>query len=164
MMNLLCITLLFSLFRNNPSNNGTKPLTWADFKGPVPEKELSVAARTSVDFRLEATDSDGVFSFRVWAEFKPYESFVRYRTDLGLRHENTHWYIACINARECMKALAPYQHKRGVQEIATAIYNRYSDESDRREDQFDLESNHSQIADEEARWEKQIRTELNARP
>lgn len=162
-MKLLFFLLLLSLSGNPASEIGItyRALSWSDFRSPVPENEPSVAARTTTELAMETTEIDGRFSFDVKAYFLPDSSFVRLRTDANLRHEQTHFKIAYIEARKCMLALAPLQHGDSVDNrMAFTLYQNYVDKADMRNAQFDQQTNHSLNVEAEKIWENRISREL----
>lgn len=162
-MKLSLLLLILSLSGNYPSEKEIpyRQLTWADFRAPVPYDELTVAARTTTQMQLETTEIDGKARFVVRALFLPDFSFVREKTDANLRHEQTHFKIVCIEATKCMSALEPLQGGDSIDKsMALALYNHYFEESDRRNTEFDVQTEHCLIPAAEKRWEEQISLEM----
>src|SRR6267154_1504040 len=94
---LLFIALL-SLFGRNTSEIRIpyRQLTWADYRGTVPENEPDVAARTYTQMEFEQEEQGGEYHFRVLAYVLADSSFVRVKSEATLRHEQTHFKITCI--------------------------------------------------------------------
>lgn len=162
-MKLLFLFFLLPLSSALSSDNGIpyRELSWSDFRGKVPSNEILVGARTTAQLVMGTSEAGGIFSFDVKAYFLPNSSFVRVRSDLGLRHEQTHFRIAHIEALKCMQALEPLQQGDLIaRQKADALYDHYFEEMGQIDDQFDLESNHSQNAEQEKIWEDRIAREL----
>lgn len=160
---LLFIAIL-SLF-GKPSSEIRIPyrqLTWADYRGAIPENEPTIAARTYTQLDMGTTQSGDVYHFQVVAYVLADSSFVRLRDDKTLRHEQTHFKIAYIEARRCMLALQPLQGGDSVSEKAAGIlYDHFFDVTVDLEDQFDRETNHSLDELAEKSWEDRISRELH---
>lgn len=153
-MHSLILSLL--LFTNPPT------LTWEDFKGPVPETELIVAARTYTALGFESMDSAGIFTCHVAAQFLNNLSWVRYPSEATLRHETVHWAICQLYAAICNKALAKYQNKPlPSMKPVTKVFEHYQRQVDLLNEQFDHETNHGQNAITEAAYERHIFNDLN---
>lgn len=162
-MKLVFLFLFLSLSGNNPSEKEIpyRQLTWADFRASVPENEPSVAARTVTQLTMETTELEGRFLFVVKACFLPDSSFVRVRSDANLRHEQTHFRIACIEARKCMLSLEPLQKGDSIDKTqALNLYNHYFEASENRNARFDQETNHCLKKDAEKVWEDRISLEM----
>lgn len=160
----LSILLWFLSLTGNYSSEKEIPyrtLTWEDFRGLVPENEPTVAARTVTELEMETTEIAGRFRFVVKSCFLADSSFVRVRTDRNLHHEQTHFKIACIEARKCILALAPLQGGDSTDKsTAFTVYEHYFAASESRNDQFDRETNHCLNAEAEKIWEDRISLEM----
>lgn len=162
-MKLSFLVLLLSLIGNYPSEKEIpyRLLSWSDFRAAVPKNEPTVAARTATQLEMETTETDGRFGFVVRACFLPDSSFVRVRSDRNLRHEQTHFKIACIEAKKCMLALAPLQRGDSVDKrMAITLYDAYVSAADKRNALFDQQTNHSLDITEEMVWEQRISFEM----
>lgn len=159
---LLFIALL-SLFGKNTSEIRIpyRQLTWSDYRGNVPENEPSIAARTFTQIEYETEQQGGKYYFRVLVYFVPDSSFVRIKSEATLRHEQTHFKIACIEAKRCNLAMAPMQGGDSIAEVAaSALYDHCFEQASRKQDLFDLETNHSLNLEAEKRWEDRVSREL----
>lgn len=164
-MKPLLLIALLSLFGKTPSENRIpyRELTWADYRGTVPEDKPTIAAHTFTQMEFETEPIGDKYYYRVLAYVLPDSSFVRVREDRILRHEQTHFKIACIEAKRCNMALAPLQGgDSSDQTVANALYEHYFDEASRRQDLFDLETNNSNIPEAEKTWEDRISRELRS--
>lgn len=162
-MKLSFLLLFLSLTENYPSDIGIsyRPLTWADFRAPVPYNEPLIGARTCVEMDMDTFEANGLYKFKVVAYFLPDSSFVRSRDGETLRHEQTHFKIAYIASLRCNKALSPLQDGDvSAKREADRLYNRYCDERDAVNAQFDAETNHSLNKEVEMRWERRVSAEL----
>jgi hypothetical protein len=163
-MKPLAFIAILSLFGKPPSENRIyyRHLAWSDYRGAVPADRPLVAAETCVQMELETDPVGDKYYYRVLAYVLPDSSFVRVREDRILRHEQTHFKIACIEALKCKQALTRLQGKDSSSEApASALYNYYFDEASSRHDQFDQETNNSNIPEAEKRWEEKISRELH---
>jgi hypothetical protein len=161
-MKLLFLISFLSLFGKEPSDNWItyRPLTWSDFRGPVPEK-TTFAALTATQLIYEYEfDEQGKYTYAVTAYFDPASSYVRLRSEAYLRHEQTHFRIAFLMAQECMRELKPLQGTGEVgKKKADDIYGRYVDTYNALNEQFDRETDHSLNVTEEKKWEMRLGTQ-----
>jgi hypothetical protein len=162
-MKTILIAALFSLFWTKASDNGIgyRQLAWEDFRGTVPDNEPMIAARTCTQLALEIRENEGAYHFHVTAYFLPDSSFVRTKTDEVLRHEQTHFQIAYIKARECAAALRTLEGHAGCRPAAVKIYVDYTEASGSLNDQFDLETNNGLNKEAEKKWENRIKQKIN---
>lgn len=138
-----------------------RQLSWSDYRRPAPSDRPLIAAETAVQLAYQVSEYDGKSTFSVRAYVLPESSFVRFRTDYYLRHEQTHFKITQITALRCTEALAPLQHgDTSVEVEAERIYDRYWEESAARQDQFDAETTNGQNKQAEKIWDLRISDEL----
>lgn len=162
-MKLLFFLLFLSLYGKEPSENGIiyRPLSWSDFKAPVPENE-SAAALTSTQLVLTVTDDNDRYTFGVTSYFLPDSSYVRVKSESILRHEQTHFKISYLMAKECTLKLQYLQHGPEINaEKADSIYTQYCDASKALNIQFDVETGHGIKTEEERCWEERITLRLS---
>lgn len=162
-MNLFFLLLFLSLPGREPSDIGIsyRMLSWSDFRGPIPENEPMIGARTTTEIDLTTDEDNGRFKYHVKAYFLPYYSFVRVRSEENLRHEQTHFRIACMEARECQEALRPFQGgNAATDESAKRVYENYVRWSADLNATFDQETNHGLIPEIEKIWEEKIAQQL----
>lgn len=164
-MKLLFLPLILSLIGNDPSENGIpyRALTWADFRGPIPkEGDIgSWAAETATEIDIETKQVDGKLRYAVYFYFVANSSWVRVKTDAGLRHEQTHFKIAYIAFLRCVRDLEPFQNgDPAVGKQVENIYDRYVDEKILLNRRFDQETNHGLNKEIESLWELKISEQL----
>lgn len=101
-------------------------------------------------------------SFKIFAIFEKNRSYTVDTVSVKLlEHEQLHFDIAELYARKIRKAI----HELQVQKIEDrnkyyAIINKMLDELDSVEDQYDKETIHGMIVKEQAKWEKNIKQQL----
>lgn len=164
-MKLFFLLLFLAHSGKDPSDDGIsyRTLSWADYKGQVPETELLVAARTVTQLEFETTEEAGKFTYAVKTHFLPYSSFVRERSKEILRHEQTHFQIAYIVSLRCLRDLVPLQNGDSVaRNEAQEIFNHYVDEKQTLNDQFDAETKHGLNDVPEKEWELRISKQLKS--
>lgn len=164
-MKIIFITLLFSLSWNFTSKNEIKPLTFEAFKGPVPKDDLYKGALSTTTLSIEINQWGSKVRCRVWATFDSNLSYIRVKTDYVLKHENCHWYIACLEAKQCSLALVKYQHtdSTNIPEI-NATFERYCAIKKQLNDRFDEDTRNGQIPYAEYQYEKLISDSLKKMP
>lgn len=142
-----------------------RKLTWADFKG-VPNGPPNYVASTNsgVSFSFSYRERNGVgeINFTVLSNFYPNLSWYRPSkvSDYILEHEQVHFDISELHARKLRQRLAIIPHDRDFKTIAEAMYDQ--NEADRREmqQQYDVDSDHSNVKEEEFHWRAYIAEQL----
>jgi hypothetical protein len=130
--------------------------TWEDFvKRPVSGRHGAETAIRFVLFRQPA---------RIQAQFDHEHSWVRPEVAYSpngsehlLRHEQLHFAIGCLLAREANAALQSSGEPEAMLLLVNAVATRLNV-------QYDSESNHGLNAEDQARWEKAIQARLKAGP
>ncbi|HEU4608824.1 MAG TPA: DUF922 domain-containing protein [Chitinophagaceae bacterium] len=140
--------------------SATRPLTWNDFKGRPPAGSSDAALTSShidVDFHFEEKG----FSYKISCRFNKQESWARQKNDYILRHEQAHFDIAELYARQLNKALQSYR-RSGKKDAATLsnIYSRIMNEQNVRQATYDQETAHSLNRERQEEWLTRIGTEL----
>ncbi|MBI3253242.1 MAG: DUF922 domain-containing protein, partial [Nitrosopumilales archaeon] len=165
----------------------SRPLQWSDFKGqpgtvpPGFERPYEVAAFTLTwtesQWRFEKTSSAScqykITQMDVPAYFLPHSSWVKseYENDYLLKHEQGHFDIAEINARQ-FRALVGQVFpcpagKFDVTKINAEISQNWSDNLKQLEDmnsQYDKETNGSQNEERQEDWNAKLQSLLNSIP
>ena len=170
-MQLLSIVIL--LFFLIPSEideekipwNQDRKLTWADFKGvPNGPSDYVASTNSGVSFSYSYRERNGVgeIKFTVVSNFYPDLSWYRPSkiSDYILAHEQIHFDISELFARKLRQRLANIPHDRDFKSKAGNVYDQI--EADRREMQFqyDVDSNHSNVKEEEFHWRAYIAEQL----
>lgn len=163
-------TLVFALLLALASIYGSKghngvvidrPLTWKDFKGKAP-KNSAMKATTYYIIEYTVVEQPPNPKFKVTLYFEPKKSWVdkgflktaddNVSADL-LKHEQTHFDIARIITWELEHDLNTFQYdSKRIRYQADSIYRSYHRKNRELQLQYDKETNHSRIADEQARW------------
>jgi hypothetical protein len=139
-------------------------LTWVDFKG-TPDMSLSFDAftRYSIQFKYNYLSNIGI-NIYLWSYFDRNKSWVKHgkEKDSLLIHEKAHFALAEVYARKARKALADtVVTKSNVNDILTGIYIRIMHDCDKREAQYDIETQHSKISAKQIEWLNEIYSELD---
>ena len=145
-------------------------LTWADFKGKPRVETGPVAAETAYALIHGATCKGSTFEFRVVAAFRPGDSWVRptmLRTPAdsarALKHEQTHFDLTEVHARRMRRyyseLMAPCRISTG--DLAGAAERIGRDEK-AAQAQYDDETGNGRTPAQQARWEKDVASQLVA--
>ena len=140
-----------------------KKITWEDFKGPVNDSVGSSAI--SVAFiKLDAKfKNEKLKSYEVNCLFSKNESWYRDTADYLLNHEQGHFDIAEIVARQLRQRLAEkikMEENLNSYEIKT-LYDEYVQKLSEMQTLYDEETLHSQRTKGQEFWNKEILKKLN---
>ena len=169
---ILILALLVTTANAPAQNMPWQPdqmLTWADFQGK-PDAGSSFLAYTAYTLGYSSKyDQDGKITVSVTCSFdksKSWKTPDNKLTDKLLLHEQLHFYVAEIYARKMRKAFHEYAatHKAGAGTSADLdkIFIGLMHQSHDYNDQYDIATNHSTIAEKQEEWRKKITGELNA--
>ncbi len=153
----------YSQDRSCDSWSADRKLNWSEFKAK-PNKNLASWANTAcaIGYSFEG-NNDSAF-FKVECCFESELSWVKENpTDLLLRHEQAHFDLAEVYARELRKKLSTThlvftEASRHVPLIYKGIMKEYNDEQKR----YDKETDHSREEVQQKSWEKQISSRLRS--
>jgi hypothetical protein len=145
-----------------------RPLVWADFKGDPP-RSGSAAAETAYTLLYGARCTGQAFEFRVIAAFRPKESWVRPAilkrpadSTRALKHEQTHFDLAEVHARRMRRHFAELIAPCRVStDDLSEIAERMVKEEHAAQEKYDAETDHSRVAAEQARWDKEVAAQLS---
>jgi hypothetical protein len=136
-----------------------RSLTWADFSRRPHEKGKPLA-ETGYGFRYVPTPAphiEAVFSpTKSWVVIELADSWNPFRWPLSryvLRHEQTHFAIACALARQATHALRTGRDPRGVLFLVEAVALRVNV-------QYDKETNHGSRGRKQVEWEEIVTREM----
>ena len=144
-------------------------LTWADFRGR-PDLASGVAAVTTYAITWESDCSPDGFRFRVTSVFIPDQSWVKpdvpaldEESRRTLAHEQTHFDLSEIQARKLRRELGRLVMpcRLTEEELAAAVAPLFQEEVDLQR-RYDRETNHGLDRAQQARWEDDVRRELEA--
>ena len=138
-------------------------LTWDDFKGTSKAKSTFVASTNSgLSFNFGYKVIDGKpttdFNYKVETYFYPELSwFAPGRVNPRiLAHEQKHFDISELHARILRKRIAEFNFTTNVKRELDTLYEAVEAERRSMQSQFDLETDHSVIKDQEIAWELKI--------
>lgn len=149
--------------------SASRKLTPADFKGtPDDSYPSSVVGLTYAGFGFRVNKAAFQSTkVHVFCRFYCYESWIRqaYTNDARiLKHEQAHFDIAEIYARKLFKALTDANLNTTNMKQANDIYKELFAEFKNREAQYDNETAHGTIAEQQQKWYATIYHELSALP
>jgi hypothetical protein len=140
----------------------TTTLKWSDFKGK-PDNSIEYKAMTYSRIGLEADFEDNTFIVDVKTYFVRNKSWTKNKESENLlRHEQVHFDIAEVIARKIRKAYSEYE-STDLEETQTYLqetYNEYYGPVWDSYNQYDEDTNHGLVKEEQTRWEKKIEKEL----
>ena len=150
-----------------------RPLAWTDFKGQPP-RESPAAAETAYillhGVQCAGSAAGSAFEYRVVAAFRPDHSWVRPEilkrpadSARALRHEQTHFDLTEVHARRLrryfMELVAPCKSSNGD---LSQVAERYVRDEANAQTKYDDETDHGRKAPEQARWDKEVDSQLFA--
>lgn len=145
--------------------NKDSPLKWNDFKG-IPLQSNPYAANTnsgmSYTWNYSTKTGTPALEHQVYSNFYPQLSWVKeiQNKDYLLAHEQLHFDISELHARKLRKALNEYEISRNVRRDLQKIYEAIEAKRVLMQKQFDKETKHSKISEEELRWRNYVAIEL----
>lgn len=140
--------------------NENRKLTWADFKAE-PLKMDSTVAITSTHLGFSYNVANGKITYKIDCWFDKNKSWGRVKNDWILKHEQGHFDIAEIFARQLNKSVSEYQYnKTTFQKDLNAIYKSVIDGKEKFQQQYDHETDHSRNKTKQEEWFKKIESEL----
>src|SRR6478735_7891954 len=162
----MLLPLLMSLFLLVDPNDliEWKPsihLTWDDFKG-IPDYESQNIALTNTSIQLEFGYNKKSLEYTVKCRFNKSKSWVKFKNDDVLVHEQLHLDIAELFARKLRRQLKDYKfNQKTVAEDVNNIYMKIMEEHQSMQRLYDEETDHSRLDDKQKEWEKRVETFLN---
>jgi len=149
---LLIATLFLVSWKTIPF----KTLAYSDFKG-----HGSTAANTASCIDLSYEESGGRYTFSVSCYFVPQESWINVKTPEVLAHENTHWKISILYARQVQRICNTFKNCDSIRaEQVRAMYDKIITEWQTTQAKFDEETAHSVNRQSELEWESKINNQL----
>lgn len=161
---LICAFLLLGVQKKSYRFpwEANKLLQWSDFKGR-PDRSTSYAAtaNTGISHRYTITSKGYLVKEKsvINANFYPKLSWYKPKFIDGntLAHEQTHFDISEVHARMLRKAIAEFKFSRHSQKEIDAIYKPIERARRTMQTKFDIETEHSQNLEAEAKWERKVR-------
>ena len=144
-----------------------KLLTWEDFQGEADDLSLGAAATSSgISMRMNSENRDGKNKviITITPFFDKSHSWVKAsgRNSAALAHEQMHFNItgmmACALADEIRNTT--YYVENFSQEIEK-VHKRYTKELERRQNDYDKQTAHGTVTEQQTAWEQKLNIELS---
>lgn len=138
-------------------------LKWEDFQGePDNDSTLKTKAFSTLKIDYTTIINDSEFSYKVFCIFYKNESWVKNKSVYLLQHEQGHFDIAEIFARELQEGFKNYKFNRTtVYTDLETIYNNIFKKYTSFDSLYDKETNHSLNKKEQVIWLRTIAKQLN---
>ena len=137
-----------------------RKLTWEDFKA-APVKIGNTAAMTTTHLGFAYNISNGKITYKIDCRFEKNRSWGLVKNDWILTHEQGHFDIAEIFARQLNKLTTEYKfNQNSFQKDINDIYKSVVDEKERYQQQYDDETDYSRNKPQQEEWLKKIEDEL----
>jgi len=140
-----------------------RPLQWSDFKGrpsaSSPNKAMTDSGM-SISFSCDGSTAEVSIS----SYFSPYRSWTKTKdSDRLLAHEQLHFDITELFVRKLRKEISALETdcekmNRAIEKLYDSNYQAYA----KYQAQYDRETKHSLIEEEQLRWEQLVADELKA--
>jgi len=138
-----------------------RKLTWNDFQGTIPYRGFGTAVSSCSIYTIYNLRNDYTLKIGSYSYLRKSKSWKREEAvsnDYGLNHEQRHFDIAEIHSRIFKKKLVNYNYK-SINE-SNVYFDKLLKKVDyfleRMNEQYDYETNHSQIRSAQLRWDKKI--------
>lgn len=166
---LIAILFPLCLFQDEPTMtwNHDYRLEWSDFNGNPTEGTSVVAVTASgITFSFSTKKSDTRlidYNYIVKADFYPEKSwYSKHRsTDNILNHERLHFDITELFARKFRQRIVATRFTMDISRQMERLHNAINIELEAMQNQYDLESNHSQNIEKQKEWQAKIILQLN---
>lgn len=157
---ILPLLVLSQLEEDHIKWEENRKLTWEDFKA-APLKIGNTAAMTTTHLGFSYSIKNGIITYKVECRFEKNKSWGLVKNDWVLKHEQGHFDIAEIFARNLNKSINEYQlNKSSFQKDLDAIYKSVIDDKEKFQQQYDDESDYSRNKTKQEEWFKKIESEL----
>lgn len=145
--------------------NAAQQLTWADFSGKIDtssEYDAWTWSGFNYNYTWEVADGGPIVECDAYAFFDPTQSWVKKNkmSDELLRHEQVHFNISEMHARIFKEKVDLYPFSMEVESEIELIYNTTFEALLAMQIQYDEETDHCKIKDEQLRWTNFINDEL----
>jgi hypothetical protein len=157
---ILPLLVLSQLEEDHIKWQENRKLTWDDFKA-APLKIGNTAAMTTTHLGFSYSVKNGIVTYKIECRFEKNKSWGLVKNDWVLKHEQGHFDIAEIFARNLNKSINEYQFNKGsFQKDLDAIYKSVVAEKEEFQQQYDDETDYSRIKVKQEEWLKKIESEL----
>lgn len=170
MRTILCVLILCLAGSTYAQKNlikwdDNRPVTWADFQGPVKRNtENKAETRSGVQYSYGSSVSNGVLTieFEVYSYFDKDRSWTSEKRGAPelLSHEQLHFTIAELNARKLRKTFSEYPFSKNYPDEVSAIFKKSNADRRDMQDLYDSQSDHSRDDAGQLKWEKYIQAEM----
>lgn len=144
-----------------------RKLTWDDFRGPIQlsmHEDVAAATFCGIGFETNTiTSKNNQVKIHVFNNFYPTQSWVRPGQEQSqiLAHEQTHFDICELYTRKLRQRLNNITVSvNDLKPKLTAIYQEVQNEYRERQQQYEDETEHGIIPDQQERWQRIINKEL----
>ena len=160
---LITTNLLFSQDVKNDSEiiwSKTYKLKWSDFQGEVQNTEDSAVTRSEVV--ANSIEINELPLIDVYVFFNKKESWVSFKDDTLLKHEQLHFDISELCTRKLRKKLLAL-YEQGITDLDTyqKAFMANFEASKQLQSQYDLETEHSIVELKQKEWSTKIATEMD---
>lgn len=156
-----------SIYEKEIMWSADRKLQWSDFKAdhsPYGNIDgIAAATMCGITFETNRVTNFKKAKFFVRTVFDVKKSWVSksgMNSPEVLEHEQKHFDLCEVYARRLYKELTEANISVYTMEQANAIFKKVYDEYNERQYQYDIETNHSTIADAQERWNKAIEEEI----
>jgi uncharacterized membrane protein YcgQ (UPF0703/DUF1980 family) len=157
---ILPLLVLSQLEEDHIKWEENRKLTWDDFKA-APLKIGSTAAMTTTHLGFSYNIKNGIITYKIECRFEKNKSWGLVKNEWVLKHEQGHFDIAEIFARNLNKSINEYKfNKSSFQKDLDAIYKSVVAEKEKYQQQYDDETDYSRIKIKQEEWLKKIEAEL----
>lgn len=133
-----------------------RKLTWDDYKA-APDPGSDAAASTTTYLTISYNITSREFSYAIESKFSKTRSWGLYKTPYILSHEQGHFDIAEVFARQLNKKMREYRFdKRSYERDLKKIYDEVLAGKKKMQDDYDRETNHSINREMQSEWLKKI--------
>lgn len=157
----MLLSILFSiLLQIQPFEWSNKQLSWADYQGVVTNPSVSASTATGLIMQTFVSKEGKVF-YVVKAMFYPEKSFVSPTCSMSpavLEHEQMHFNITEVMARELRKLLKPLQGSILKEDVEKAgkLFQMIVDLSGKVQTQYDIDTDHSNNTIMQMSWNNRV--------
>lgn len=164
------MTLLLLFLTQLPSNiywHENNQLSWDDFLASEKEK-YTYDAESWTGFNYSYSGEYDETSIRltvsVVTTFNRDKSWVKKekKSDKLLRHEQLHFDITELVSRQIRKEIMEYRFSENFRKEINQIHNKYEKIRAELQNEYDRDTDHSNIEDKQAKWEKDIAKKLES--
>lgn len=145
--------------------NENYELKWQDFKGlSVQSSNVSAISFVELRFKYKLNkNGEKLRKFDIMCSFSKSKSWVKDLTNAGLDHEQGHFDIGEIWARQFKKRLSEIKRNDSTVSVykLRTLFREYSDSSKKMQEKYDEETNCSQFLSAQRLWKEKIKNELD---